>query len=165
MRSDYYSMRYWVSDLSFSSGRWGQHTKRTRLVKTQNLTFSSFFPADVVVVPGKKKPNPKKIQKKSLPADNAWGEVEDSSSIAFGSCSSLKFQREKTWRKGARQQGIRHQLSCPLHLHHNSNHQFPIPLTLQLATASWWTWWLSEEGWVVVAQWACTAVDLASGQY
>jgi len=51
------------------------------------------------------------------------------------------------------------------YLHHNSNHQFPIPLTLQLATASWWTWWLSEEGWVVVAQWACTAVDLASGQY
>jgi len=28
------------------------------------LTFSSFFPADVVVVPGKKKPNPKKNPKK-----------------------------------------------------------------------------------------------------
>ena len=55
-----------LSRRRLSGRRWRTH-KRTRLKsghKTQNLTFSSFLPADVVVVPGTKKSTPKKVQKK-----------------------------------------------------------------------------------------------------
>jgi hypothetical protein len=109
-----------------------------------------------------KKTKQKKVCLRTMPEER-W---RTPAALHLAAAATSNFRGKRLGGRGQDNQasGI-NSLVLSTYLHHNSNHQFPIPLTLQLATASWWTWWLSEEGWVVVAQWACTAVDLASGQY